>query len=62
MRTILSKDPAEEANLAAKHPDIVRRIETIMAAEHVRNSNWDPEETPGSIEKKKGKAKAKADG
>lgn len=38
----LSKDPREEKNIAAKHPEIVRQIEAIMAAEHVRNPNWDP--------------------
>jgi arylsulfatase A-like enzyme len=49
----LRKDPAEASNIAGDHADIVRRIEAIMAAEHVRNPNWDPVETPGAAKKKK---------
>jgi arylsulfatase A-like enzyme len=43
----LTKDPVEKDNIAAAHPDVVKRIESIMAREHVRNPNWDPVENPG---------------
>jgi len=33
----LAKDPGEKENLAAKHPDVVAKIEAIMAREHVRS-------------------------
>jgi arylsulfatase A len=42
----LTADPAERHDIAATHPDVVKKIEAIMAREHVRNSNWDPVETP----------------
>jgi arylsulfatase A len=34
----LKNDPAEANNLAAAHPDEVRRLEAIMAREHVRSA------------------------
>lgn len=43
----LKTDPTESVNIADKHPDIVSRIEAIMANEHLRNPNWDPAEEPG---------------
>lgn len=42
----LARDPAEKNNVAAQHPAIVAKIEAIMAAEHVRNPNWEPVESP----------------
>jgi hypothetical protein len=53
----LSNDPAEQTNLAAQHPSVVKRVEAIMSAEHVRNPNWDPIETPQPASPKKGKKK-----
>ncbi len=37
----LKADPAEQSNVAAAHPDVVRRIEAIMAAEHVPSPHYD---------------------
>jgi arylsulfatase A-like enzyme len=54
----LRTDAAEKNNVAATHPDVVKRIETIMADEHVRNPNWDPVEEPAS----KASPKAKKNG
>jgi arylsulfatase A len=36
----LSRDQSEAANVAAAHPDVVRRLEAIMAREHVPNPLW----------------------
>lgn len=36
----LSKDVSEKQNVAAEHPDVVRRIEEIMKREHVPNPLW----------------------
>lgn len=36
----LKKDPQEENNISAKHPDIVKKIETIMNKAHRSNSDW----------------------
>jgi arylsulfatase A-like enzyme len=43
----LAQDPAETTDVAPQHPDVVQRIEAILAAEHVRNPNWEPVENPG---------------
>lgn len=53
----LARDPAERTDVAAQHPDVVRRIETIMTAEHVPSPHWSPVETP-QAGKKKSRAKA----
>lgn len=56
----LAKDAAEQNDVAAQYPEVVKRIEAIMAAEHVRNPNWDPVENSGDASgKKKNKKKAK---
>ena len=34
----LSKDPSEKSNVAAQHPDIVKKLSDIMAKEHIRSS------------------------
>jgi arylsulfatase A-like enzyme len=38
----LSEDIREERNVAAAHPEIVQKIEAIMAAEHTPNEFWPP--------------------
>ena len=45
----LSGDPGENENVAAKHPDIVQHIRTIMVQAHQPNSDWPltAEETHG---------------
>jgi arylsulfatase A-like enzyme len=53
----LEADPAEANNIAAKHPDVVRAIEAIMAREHVPSPNYDAPET-ASARKAGGKKKA----
>lgn len=53
----LAKDPAETTDIAAHHPEVVKRVEAVMAAEHVRNPNWDPIETPQSAVPRKPRKK-----
>jgi arylsulfatase A-like enzyme len=36
----LKDDLGEKTNLAAKNPDVVKKIEAIMAREHVASPNW----------------------
>lgn len=36
----LKTDPAEKSNIAASHPEIVRKIEAIMAAEHTPSPHY----------------------
>ena len=36
----LEKDPAEQHNVAAEHPRIVRRISHIMKREHLPNERF----------------------
>ena len=40
----LKADPAELHNLAAGHPDVIRKIEGIMAAEHTPSPHYDAPE------------------
>ena len=48
----LARDPAERTDVAAQHRDVVRRIEAVMAAEHVPSPHWTPIETPQAAKKK----------
>lgn len=50
----LKADPAEKQNIAAAHPDIVRKIEAIMKAEHSPSPYYDAPEQ-GSPRPTKGK-------
>ena len=50
-------DPAEKQNLAAAHPDIVRKIEAIMAAEHTPSPHYDAPEQSEKETKKPNKKK-----
>ncbi len=53
----LKSDPAEKQNIAAAHPDIVKRIEAIMAAEHTPSPYYDaPEQGKARVSKAKKKA------
>ena len=53
----LKSDPAEKQNIAAAHPDIVKRIEAIMAAEHTPSPYYDaPEQGKARASKAKKKA------
>jgi len=36
----LTKDPAEKRNIAALHPDVVKKMEAFMKEAHVKNSDW----------------------
>lgn len=38
----LSQDIGEQNNVAAKHPDIVKKLETIITLAHVDNPRWQP--------------------
>ena len=40
----LRADPQEKENVAASHPDVVRRIEAIMRAEHRPSPHYDAPE------------------
>lgn len=42
----LKADPTEKTNVAAAHPEIVKKIESIMAAEHVESPHWPAPEMP----------------
>ena len=53
----LKSDPAEKQNIAAAHPDIVKRIEAIMSAEHTPSPYYDaPEQGKARATKAKKKA------
>lgn len=54
----LKADPFEKQNIAAAHPDIVRKIEAIMTAEHTPSPHYDaPEQgSAGAPKTKKKKA------
>jgi len=54
----LKADPVEKQNIAAAHPDIVRKIEAIMTAEHTPSPHYDaPEQgSAGAPKTKKKKA------
>ena len=56
----LKADPAEQHNLAADHPDIVRKIESIMSAEHTPSPHYDAPEQSQKDTKKPGKKKKAA--
>jgi hypothetical protein len=48
-------------NLAADHPDVVRKIERVMAAEHTPSPHYDaPEQSQKKTEKPGKKTKAAA--
>ena len=51
----LKTDPAEQNNLAAIHPEIVRKIEGIMTAEHTPSPHYDAPEQPEKVTKAKEK-------
>ncbi len=36
----LKTDPGEQKNVAAKHPDIVKKIEQMMKEAHVTDKDW----------------------
>ncbi len=53
----LKSDPAEKQNIAAAHPDIVKRIEAIMTAEHTPSPYYvAPEQGKATVSKAKKKA------
>ena len=56
----LKVDPSEQHNLAAAHPDIVRKIEGIMAVEHTPSPHYDAPERPENDKKKANKKKKAA--
>ena len=57
----LKADPTEQHNLAAAHPDIVQKIEAIMAAEHTPSPHYDaPEQSQKGNKKNPGKKKIKS--
>jgi arylsulfatase A-like enzyme len=56
----LKADPAEKQNLAAAHPDIVRNIEAIMAAEHTPSPHYDAPAQSEKETKKPNKKKKQA--
>ena len=54
----LKADPAEKQDLASAHPEIVKKIETIMAAEHTPSPNYDaPEQSEKESKKTKRQVK-----
>jgi hypothetical protein len=50
----LKADPIEKQNVAAAHPDIVRKIEALMKAEHTPSPHYDAPEQgrPGGAKTK----------
>ncbi|MEI7532773.1 MAG: arylsulfatase [Verrucomicrobiae bacterium] len=56
----LKADPTEQHNLAADHPDIVQKIESIMAVEHTPSPHYDAPEKSQKDNKKPGKKKKAA--
>ena len=57
----LKADPAEMENLATAHPDIVQKIESIMASEHIPSPDYDaPEQSQKGNKKPGGKKKVKS--
>ncbi len=53
----LKSDPVEKQNIAAAHPDIVRKIEAIMSAEHTPSPHYDaPEQGKAPVSKAKKKS------
>jgi arylsulfatase A-like enzyme len=56
----LKTDPAEQHDLAAAHPDLVKKIEAIMAAEHTPSPHYDAPEQSQKDTKKPGKKKKAA--
>jgi arylsulfatase A-like enzyme len=56
----LKADPTEQHNLAADQPDIVQKIESIMAAEHTPSPYYDAPEQSQKDSKKPGKKKKAA--
>ena len=54
----LKADPAEKQNIAAAHPDVVKKIEAIMAAEHTPSPHYDAPEQGGAGGTKGKKKKA----
>jgi arylsulfatase A-like enzyme len=57
----LKTDPREQADLAAAHPEVVRKIEAIMAAEHVPSPHYDaPEQSEKGTKKPGNKRKVKS--
>ncbi|MFA6563685.1 MAG: arylsulfatase [Verrucomicrobiia bacterium] len=52
----LAKDVAEARDIAADHPDIVQRADTILKREHVESSLW-PDKPAAKPSKGKGKRK-----
>ena len=55
----LKADPTEQHNLAAAHPDVVRKIEGIMAAEHTPSPHYDaPEQSEKGTKATEKKPKA----
>jgi arylsulfatase A-like enzyme len=53
----LKADPSEQHNLAGAHPDIVRKIEGIMVAEHTPSPHYDAPEKPEKENRKPNKKK-----
>ncbi len=53
----LAKDAPETTDVAAQHPDIVAKAETLMATAHVDDPNWPMNETKKAGTKKAKKAK-----
>ncbi len=57
----LEADPAEKQDLASAHPEIVKKIEAIMAAEHTPSPNYDaPEQSEKESKKTKREVKEKS--
>ena len=53
----LKADPAEQHDVAGAHPDVVKRMEDIMTAEHIPSPHYDAPEQGGGKRKGGGKTK-----
>ncbi|MEY3479795.1 MAG: Arylsulfatase precursor [Verrucomicrobiota bacterium] len=53
----LKADPAEKNNLASAHPDIVKKIEAVMAEQHTPSPHYDAPEQSEKGSKKPGQKK-----
>jgi arylsulfatase A-like enzyme len=55
----LSKDVAEKENVAAANPEVIQKIEQIMAAAHTDSARWKTREKAAGPEKGAAKKKAR---
>jgi arylsulfatase A-like enzyme len=48
----LQNDIAEKTNVAARHPEIVARLEAYLKTARLPSTDWEPKEAPAAAKKK----------